>query len=255
MKATIASIACLLMAGFVAAASVEGNNTAVVIQKSVVMSATGWQFICVPVDGLSIAGGNGGNVDIATFLPVTAYGAGTKVYVLNADGTRVKDSKGLIVPTFTLTATTENDPETKSWKASEAPLPDMVDGTTKALKPGAVLWVLLDAASRASAPSASVFCGQNRTRATQKRDGLEDGMVAMKNDSSVALPLSGVISANGEKPKTGDEIRTLINGKNDYKIYYYVAEGDDTGWWDYSGTDSNDVKIMPGEAFYYRAKN
>lgn len=46
MKATIASIACLLMAGFVAAAaSVEGNNIAVVIQKDVVMSKTGWQFI------------------------------------------------------------------------------------------------------------------------------------------------------------------------------------------------------------------
>lgn len=254
MKATIASIACLLMAGFVAAAaSVEGNNIAVVIQKDVVMSKTGWQFICVPVDGLSIAGGDGGNVDIATFLPVTAYTAGTTVYVLNENGSRQGSD-----PTFTLTATTENDTTTKSWVASST-LPNTVDSVTKALKPGAVLWVLLPSDARATiladpTPTASVFCGQNRTRAEQGRDGL-NGMVAMKNDSSVALKLSGVISADGAKPKTGDEIRTLIHGANDYKIYYYVATGENTGdWWDYSGNNSNNAEIKPGEAFYYRAK-
>lgn len=253
MKATIASIACLLMAGFVAAAaSVEGNNIAVVIQKDVVMSKTGWQFICVPVDGLSIAGGNGGNVDIATFLPVKAYTAGTKVYVLNEDGTRAGSDA-----TFTLTATTEDDPTTNSWVASST-LPNTVDADTKALKPGAVLWVLSPSTSRtqilaATTPTASVFCGQNRTRAAQ---GRVTGMVAMKNDSSVALKLSGVISASGQTPKTGDEIRTLIHGANDYKIYYYVATGEDTGdWWDYSGNNSNNAEIKPGEAFYYRAKN
>ena len=260
MKATIASIACLLMAGFVAAASVEGNNTAVVIQKSVVKSKGGWQFICVPVDGLSIAGTSASTVNIATFLPSTVYDANTVAYVVETSGAknvRFKLTGGTWKPEV-------YEDENKVW-TSVTPPAEFPNGTSAfatsngELKPGTILWVYevpptqgqATATLLSSEGTKTVFCGQNRTRASQ---GRPTGMVAMKNDSSVALPLSGVISANGEKPKTGDEIRTLINGKNDYKIYYYVATENAGNWWDYSGNPSNDVEIMPGEAFYYRAK-
>lgn len=259
MKATIASIACLLMAGFVAAASVEGNNTAVVIQKSVVKSKGGWQFICVPVDGLSIAGTSASKVNIATFLPSKVYAEGTEAYVVEKDGT-TKLAK------FTLT----NENDTLKWKYAKVDKDQTgvsavvtEDGD---LDPGTILWVYEEPPAQptnnanvaatllASEDTKTVFCGQSRDRTEQTRNTL-NGMVAMKNDSSVALPLKNVISASGQKPQTGDDILLLQNGKNSYKIYTYGTLKGTTTWWSSKTprVDSRDVTIAPGEAFYYRA--
>ena len=259
MKATIASIACLLMAGFVAAASVEGNNTAVVIQKSVVKSAGGWQFICVPVDGLSIAGSSESTVNIATFLPSTVYNANTVAYVVEEDGAknvRFKLTGDTWAPEMEVV---EN--ETKVWKSVNV-FPDGKSDFATAngdLMPGTILWVYeVPPAGRAAATllasedTKTVFCGQSRDRTVPVRADLIPGMVAMKNDSSVAVTLNGVISA----PQPGDDILLLQNGKNSYKIYTYGTLKGTTTWWS-STTPREDsgtkVTIAPGEAFYYRA--
>ena len=111
MKTTLAMIACLGVAGMVsAAASVDGNNTAVVIQKDVVKSLNGYQFLCVPVNGLSIAGGTNGTLDIATFLPVTAYATDTTILVVQGESAKV--SYQLIEKTTTVGDVTTT---TKAW--------------------------------------------------------------------------------------------------------------------------------------------
>ncbi|MGN0890356.1 MAG: hypothetical protein ACI4W7_01745 [Candidatus Spyradenecus sp.] len=241
MKATLAMIACLAMAGFLtAAATVEGNNTAVVIQKDKIQASTGWQFLCVPVDGLAINGTEGTGIDISTFLPPASYSASTEVYVLNADGTKSTTH------TFMLTD--------GAWAAGTG-TSDMVESTT-VLKPGAVLWVLdgdnVQIAAEGEEESASAtpitFCGQSRTRTAPTRPTEAKKMTAMKNDGATPITLSAVVS---DTPQNGDQVLLIVDGRNDYQRYYYLSGH----WWDGNTTLSDDKAIQPGESFYYYSRN
>lgn len=248
MKATLAMIACLAMAGFLAAAaSVEGNNTAVVIQKDKVQASTGWQFLCVPVDGLAISGTTGSGIEISTFLPPDSYNANTEVYVLNENGTKPSTH------TFKLT--------NNAWTAGTSTgTSDMVESTT-VLKPGAILWVLdggnvqaaqtlAETGEATTASTPITFCGQSRTRTAPDRPNVAKKMTAMKNDGTTPVALSAVIKGT---PQTGDQILRVQDGFNDYLRYWY--EGGN--WWidEEEGSKlANDVTIQPGESFYYYSR-
>lgn len=243
MKATLAMIACLAMAGFLTAATVEGNNTAVVIQKDKVQASTGWQFLCVPVDGLAISGAKASGVDISTFLPPDSCNPNTEVYVLNAEGTKPSTH------TFQLT--------NNRWTAGSG-TSNMVESNT-VLKPGAILWVLDGnnvqvqpaAEGGESAPATPItFCGQIRTRTAQERPSGPKKMTAMRNDGTTAITLRDVIR-DGDTPQNGDQILLIVNGRNDYQRYYY-SNGN---WWDGNTTLSDNKAIQPGEAFYYYSRN
>lgn len=257
MKATLAMIACLAMAGFLtAAASVAGNNTAVVIQKDKVQASTGYQFLCVPVDGLAISGTTGSGIDISTFLPPETCTENTEVTVLNLNGTKP------MYYTFKVAVTSDTD-STLVWKknTAEGSATDGVkdDGT---LKPGAILWVLdgtntsvvslAETSEEASTPAAPItFCGQSRTRTeTGRPNGTK--MTAMKNDGATPITLSSVIKAP-DKPQTGDQILRVQNNVNDYQRYWYEANH----WWidgEEGSENADNVTIQPGESFYYYSK-
>ena len=254
MKATLAMIACLAMAGFLTAeATVEGNNTAVVIQKAKVQASTGWQFLCVPVDGLAISGTKGSGIGISTFLPPDSYNAKTEVYVLNADGTKPN------LYTFRLTdgAWAKNEAE---GSASDMVVTDTSTGVST-LTPGAILWVLdgnsvsevstlAEAGGTEATTTPITFCGQSRTRTAPDRPNVDKKMTAMKNDGTTPVALSEVIKGT---PQTGDQILRVQDGFNDYLRYWY--EGGN--WWideEEGSTLANDVKIQPGESFYYYSR-
>lgn len=224
MKATLAMLACLSMVGFLSAAEVTGNNTAVVIQKTAV-KANDWQFICVPVNKLDITGAVDADakVNVADLFPASLYSTGTKVYrVIGADSKLA----------CTLTES--------GWTAAS-------DGNgTLEFSPGEILWIEGDKTS-----SSTVFCGQDRTRTTLTK-GSANSLKPMQNDSSVAISLYEVV----EEPAIGDEILVLANGEDDYVHYMFdkpFGSKEDAYWMTNNGTKltEEDKIIAAGEAFFY----
>ncbi len=240
MKATLATLACLLTAGLLtAAASVDGNNTAVVIRKNVVESDNGYQFLCVPVNGLDITGGETGGVALNTMLPPETLEEGT---------------------TLTIGATTysvQTVDEVKTWVVGVSGT-DVADDVT--LEGGTIFWLRSPTVSVASIFSAGasdlqllnaspsepiVFCGQDRERTTISPVSGE--ATAMCNDSSESVALKDVIAS----PKQGDQILTIKSGTSEYEIYRYLG----TTWYGPGfNNPCNETLIAPGEAFYYYTK-
>ena len=242
MKATLATLACLLTAGLLtAAASVDGNNTAVVIRKNVVQSDTGFQFLCVPVNGLDITGENGGTVKLSTMLPPETLTAGTKISLVDSSANVTQE------------ATISSVAGVNTWS------------TDLDLSGGQIFWLKVGEDAEAANQEASVaslslfatagqeeeavngetepivFCGQDRTR-SPITPGL-GVLTPMSNDSSVPLKLSEV-NAN---PVNLDTIMTIKSGSSDYELYDYFGGV----WYGPMGANCNDVEIAPGEAVYY----
>lgn len=236
MKATFATIACLILAGILSAAEVGGNNTAVVIQKEAVKSATNYQFLCVPVDGLAINGTAESPIAIGTILPPSAYDGGTRVYVLDENGNCPAS------PTFTLIDSVWTVDGTQKGRNVNP------DGT---LSPGQILWVM-----GGTSANSVLFCGQTRTRADQTR---QRGTIAMRNDGATEITFAQVLKATAVdgtvsygSPKMGDQVLLVTANSTNYKRYRY--DSSISKWRDYKGVaieDLSDVAIKPGEAFYY----
>lgn len=244
MKATLATLACLLTVGFLSAAEVTGNNTAVVIRKNVVKSDNGYQFLCVPVNGLAIDGSIKDTIPLNTLIPPSTIVEGTSMSITIDD----------VAYTYTVSNGT--------WvnQGSEVVNPDIPCGTafwlqdpTQQQTTGAAL--LSGAVSLMSTGNAdpTIFCGQQRTRTAPNWADLTAGEVtAVVNDSSEAITLAEAVTIAGETPRTNDQILTLRNGASDYKFYYYR-----NGAWVGKVANSNvnqpitGAVIMPGEAFYY----
>ena len=225
MKATFATIACLILAGILSAAEVGGNNTAVVIQKAKAQSKTGWQLLCVPVNELQISGATTENgIEIATILPPSSFPVGTSVYI-------------------------NNDPAYKLAKPEGSQDLVWVPQTSRAgvttLLPGQVFW-LKNPDGGGTMPAATTFCGQNRSQTTITRPtaGTAD---LRKNDSAKKIMISTIVPDGIQK---GDQILCVENGKNEYKMY---QRGTSKWYLDGEAVTEADV-IAPGEAFYYYAK-
>lgn len=213
MKATLATLACLLTVGFLSAAEVTGNNTAVVIRKGTVESDTGYQFLCVPVDGLDIANGTQKTVKLSTVLPANTVPNGTEVIFVGG------------------TATGSRIVENGVWSADED------------LKGGQIFWLKYpNSRSGASVkPDTVIFCGQDRARTAVPP---ETGVVtAMANDSSKAITLKDVAATPGDL----DTILVIQKGSSDYKQYNAFGKK----WYGPNGADADTAEIAPGEAFYY----
>ena len=234
MKATLATLACLLTVGFLSAAEVKGNNTAVVIRKEVVQSDTGFQFLCVPVDALNIDGSAKGSISLSTLLPPATLPNGTYVMMVNGD-----------------TSTISNGRWSDDWE----------------LKGGTPFWVKygeddsseeddedLDLfAVRTATPIAPiVFCGQDRERqAPNWKDLIAGETIVLQNDSSVAITLNDAAKLATGEVRSKDQILTIQEGSSEYKIYTYnVTQG---VWKTGKGVAQpvRDAVIAPGEAFYY----
>ena len=265
MKATLATLACLLTVGFLSAASVEGNNTAVVIRKNVVKSDNGYQFLCVPVNPLKIDGstvnadGSIPRIKLSTFLPPATLSGGTKI-TYSED---VVSETGIVTQTCTYTVVTPNDGTPAYWAVNASDNTMGFEPADPELLGGTIFW-LHDAVSFQSmaaffnsAPADAktvdkpiVFCGQDRElTVTAATSG---AVTPMSNDSSVAIKLGAFRLPNNTMPGHLDQILTIKAGSSEYNIYRYLD-----GIWYGSGAnnDCSEVEIAPGEAFYYYKSN
>lgn len=233
MKATLATLACLLTVGFLSAAEVTGNNTAVVIRKNVVESNTGFQFLCVPVDGLDIANGTQNKVMLSTLLPASTLTAGTKISFV---GGTLGEQKA--------TATVSETEGVKAWS------------TDYELTGGQIYWLSYQAPisgysarrgggvttyAQTTSNDTVIFCGQDRARSVVTP--VAGQVTAMANDSSKAVTLKDVAATPGDL----DTILVIQAESSDYKQYNAFGGN----WYGPNGSDANTDTIAPGEAFYY----
>lgn len=250
MKAT-ALILSLLAVGSLVAAEVAGNNTAVVIQKSPVVSATKYQFICVPVNGLDITGGGSTDVSIVDLLPPASYDANTKVYKTDSTGAiGTTPDFQLVEESVTVDEVTTT---TKVWMDADNNTLTS-ESTAGILTGGTVLWVNTSTYTSEDL-SNTVFCGEERTSsdtAVAYGDFTSGKMTQVTNSASEALPISTLITGSFV---TGDEILRLQNGTNNYQHFVYNTA---KGSWRTPGsitvTTSDALTIPAGEAFYFVAK-
>ena len=234
MKATLATLACLLTVGFLSAAEVTGNNTAVVIRKEVVKSDTGFQFLCVPVDGLDIANGTAKTVKLSTLLPVATLPNGT--YAMDLDGNKSYARNGAWTDDWDLAG------GTPFWvKYGED---DSSEEDDEELNLSAV---------RTATPIAPiVFCGQDRVRQAPNWKDLSAGKtIVLQNDSSVAITLNDAAKLATDEVRSKDQILTIQEGSSEYKIYTYNVT--QKVWKTGKGVAQavTGAVIAPGEAFYY----
>ena len=234
MKATLATLACLLTVGFLSAAEVTGNNTAVVIRKNVVESKTGFQFLCVPVDGLDIANGNQKTVKLSTLLPASTLTAGTKISFVGGTLGEQKAS-----------ATVSETEGVKAW-SYDYDLPGgqiywlsyQNDGVTgSAARRGGTVTTY----AQTTGNDTVIFCGQDRDRTTV--EPVAGQVTAMANDSSKAITLKDVAATPGDL----DTILVIQEDSSDYKQYNAFGKK----WYGPNGADADAAEIAPGEAFYY----
>ncbi|MBR5591015.1 MAG: hypothetical protein IKW38_00595 [Kiritimatiellae bacterium] len=233
MKATLATLACLLTVGFLSAAEVTGNNTAVVIRKDVVESNTGFQFLCVPVDGLDIANGTQKTVKLSTLLPASTLTAGTKISFVGGTLGEQKAS-----------ATVSETEGVKSWS------------TDYDLPGGQIYWLNYQAPvvsqnarrggsvttyAQTTGNDTVIFCGQDRARTTVTP--VAGQVTAMANDSSKAVTLKELAANPGDL----DTILVIQKDSSDYKQYNAFGKK----WYGPNGADADAAEIAPGEAFYY----
>ena len=225
MKATLATLACLLTVGFLSAAEVAGNNTAVVIRKNVVKSDNDYQFLCVPVDGLSIDGTAKNTVKLSTVLPPATLS--TNAYVtLGSETYTIAVIDGV-----------------KQWAQPSEEDTEVFVAKNPDLEGGAIFWLYDESDNNQTI----VFCGQDRDRDLLEQLGR--GVVPLKNDSSVQVALNEAVNMSGFVPQHGDQILTIQANDSDYTIYQYL-----NGEWYGPGFNNkcgDTAFIAPGEAFYY----
>ena len=238
--------------------SVTGNNTAVVIQKDVVMSATGYQFLCVPVKGFDISGKGGVEVaKLGELLPPATMKAGAQLTVGNKTYI-VQNLAGDSAPEDLHWVESPEGGGARGFRTFASPAPQSVD-TSVALTKGSIFW--LKTQSKDVPPT--VFCGEENTGLTAIPAKV-NGTIQVGNQSAEKIDIvKEFTEANGyilpRNPNEFAYIYVLRNGANDYTIYCYESLADGkTMSWTYApegafvreAMPENTVFINPGEAFY-----
>ena len=237
MKKTLALMAGCALCVSAAMAAVQGNNTAVIVQKTPAVTTANDQFLCVPVRGFDITGqGTNTSVALSAFLPATTLADGTTVTLPGPDGVsqtiyKVQDGawgKASGVSTVALAAEEEPMVET---------------GTT--------LWLQIPATDGAT-PSNICFVGEKTKSlgADEKLITPTAGMVAYGNATAEAIKVSQIA-----EPQHGDQIQRITDGGETYEVYHFSADATtgEGNWraWSNASQVVNDETIAPGEAFYY----
>lgn len=268
-KAFVASLACAV--GVCAFAAVEGNNTAVVIRKTAIVSTEGWQYLTVPVRGFDITGlGKVDGVPLQDVLPPSMYQANTQLMVEgNADA-----NEAGYVPNGTYNLTDG------AWNSGSGSI-----DATLLLKAAARVWLKVPvatanddlfamagvasaatAADAATAPTETIFAGEQNT-VKYLVSGKINGMTAFGNASSetVEFPAQALATMYTsestttklvQNPQPGDQLLRLGNNRKTYIYYSYVPQvGSTPARWvtatKFDGLGIEPNKIAPGEAFYY----
>lgn len=237
MKGALTAVISALALGVLSAAEVSGSNSAIVVEKDVRESSTGWQLLCVPVNGFSVDNATTGTIDVNDFLPASYYNSGSVVYTVDESGNST-EACTLGDSGWTGDVTEFSGGQT-IWLKKKA--------TSTASSVMALALAGLSASTTSESSSDTIyFCGQARDLTPIDRP--DAGTIALrKNDSAAGIALKSLV----ESPQAGDTILTVQNGKKNY--LYYTFNG--TVWMRNSAprTDSSDVEILPGEAFYYQS--
>lgn len=219
--------------------SVSGSNTAVVIKKAQVKSATGnYQLLVVPVKGYDIAAGDDTEeaITLSSMFPANANSDKT-VIVVQANG---------IATGTTYTC------DGVSW-----------GGTDPALPAGTIFW-FGDSATATSTLTESteapiVFCGNANTTKVNW-DAAIGQMTPLGNSTSDAITLSDVPGQDGA------QLFRIKAGASDYEVYRYSTINGVLRWYKSQRTtangfitttwvDASSDKIPAAEAFYYYNPN
>lgn len=233
MKSTLLgmfAIAALFGVEKVCAASVDGNNTAVVIQKAAKAASTGWQLLCVPVDPFNIGAG-AGTITLAEVFPPSIYANGSQVIV----GTNAE-----------VTATIADN----VWKygtgtGGDASEEKLNCGTTVLFKAGGV------------DPSQEVvFCGQLNGTVTPAGEGT-GSLLPVGNNTNTEKTLAQIFTNTGALGTANSQVfHIAAAGDSSYTVYRKRGNA----WYKYvSGARPvqvtlESISLAPGEAVYfYRA--
>ena len=270
MKKELALLLGVAMLGVATAADVTTANTAVVIRKTPVESADGFQFLCVPVRGFDITGqGTGAGVPLDDILPPAELPEGAELTVeANLIGTPL-DAEG----TADLLADGTYKIVDGKWTSSTA----QSQYGTKLLKCGARLWLKVNAATApneldallaamglatvtttAAEPTPeTIFCGeQNVVEGALVPDDVASGMTAFGNTTDKVVDVTEVCA----NPQDYDEILRILDGGKEYQYLEYWDRAGVKAWVYYGPTGITELPedksewiraIAPGEAFYY----
>jgi len=232
MKSTLLgmfAIAALFGVEKVCAASVDGNNTAVVIQKAAKAASTGWQLLCVPVDHFDIGADSETKITLAEVFPPSIYANGSQV-IVGTDG----DVVASIV-----------DGAWQYGSGDAAGGYELDRGTTVLFKAGG-----------ADPSQEVVFCGQLNETVTPARAG-KGSLLPVGNDTDTACSLANIFTGTGALGTANSQVfHIAAAGDSSYTVY---RKRGDT-WYKYvSGARPvpvtlESISLAPGEAVYfYRA--
>lgn len=254
-KQFLALIGGVMVAGLAMAAEVVGNNEAVVIQKAKVESATGFQFLCVPVAPLDITGGTAGTLTLAGVFPPELYKPiETETTISITQIMRTVEGNSI---TYTVIGTSDENTTTYNWCLENG----TVDNDAE-LDPGEILWLrtvtadnststaLLSGTEDSETEDASiVFCGQSID--ADPVTGTAGQMLPRANVTSEAKTLGTLVT----DPTKNSVVYAIAADSTDYKTYTYtgskwITPNPKGG----KPLDANDVEIAAGEAFYYYKK-
>jgi hypothetical protein len=196
-KSMLALFGCALVAGSVMAAEVTGNNTAVVIKNTPVVSSNLYQFLIVPVKGFDIKGkGEGQSLSLDEILPPNLYDPDTIVY---------ENGTANVMKVNQANQWVKEDP-TKEF--------DPIYGA------GTILWLQSPATvTDTDDIPPTVFCGELSTTAVTVTP-ITRQFVPFGNATSTAVKFKD-ITVGGGTPSDGDEIYRLKDESGDYDILRY----------------------------------
>lgn len=263
-KSMLAFASCALVAGAVMAAAVEGNNTAVVIQKEPVVSTTLYQFLIVPVKPFDIT--NSANASTAIplneLLPPAGYEAGTRVY--SATDASKLYTVAWYNPTTGEFPMVAQDTDTSTFTLVWASSGPKLVGDDVTFSTGDILW--LQTASKPTDPT--VFCGELSADKVIVDDENNTGMIPFGNATSEAVRYdNGLTFTSGKPVAKGDAIYVLEADTTEYTRYVYQTVHSSVGGdgttlcWTKKNPNSSwmiplaESDVMPaGAAAYYKRK-
>lgn len=238
MKSALLSMVALAALAGVQAAQVEGNNTAVVIRRDNVASASGHQLLCVPVKPFNITG-------------VTAEGTGLTFKLGEIFPPAVYEGCKITLKSGTTDSVVYEASSERGWAQSDSQEAGFLLGPD--VKAGEVLWLhnpkdaIVSRAVEGNEPT--VFCGEeNEVNGPIVRD---QGMQSIGNATSKGVTLAELFGTSFQE---NDQIsRIAERGHKNYTTYQYIK-----GKWYCLGNeggiddaDLSQVTIAPGEAMYY----
>jgi hypothetical protein len=201
-KSMLALFSCALVAGSVMAATVDGNNTAVVIKKTPIATPNNYQLLIVPVKGFDIAKGpEAKSIALKELLPPSSssYPTGTVVYAAAGD-----DKNRYVVVEIG---------GSKVWADEDTPT---IEAKNATYDPRTPFW--LQTNGKVTDPT--IFCGElldEDVTITPKAGEMQLFGNATSNEILISRIACG--EADGEFD-SGDTIFAL-NGTSDYEQYIY----------------------------------